>query len=68
MSDLGYSTSLTFKKFRNSNGPIIDIRSEREFEQGHWPKSKNVPLLNDQERSLVGITYKNSNLKICVYT
>ncbi len=66
MSDLGYSTSLTFKKFRNSNGPIIDIRSEREFAQGHWPESINVPLLNNHERSLVGITYKNKGSLIAI--
>ncbi len=50
--------SLSFEKFRKVSGPIIDIRSPKEYEKGHWPDSKNIPLFSDEERKLIGITYK----------
>ena len=39
---------------------FIDVRSENEFSQGHIPGFVNLPLLNDNERHLVGLTYKAS--------
>lgn len=37
---------------------IIDVRSESEFLQGHIPGSLNFPILNNEERAIVGTTYK----------
>ena len=58
ISGLSTITSLPFEEFRNNNGPIIDIRSPKEFSQGHWPGSTNIPLFSNKEREIVGITYK----------
>lgn len=38
--------------------PIVDARSEGEFEEGHIPAAVNIPLLNNQERVAVGTDYK----------
>lgn len=38
--------------------PIIDARSEGEFELGHLPNSQNIPILNNVERIIVGTIYK----------
>ncbi|RIW16428.1 tRNA 2-selenouridine(34) synthase MnmH [Algoriphagus lacus] len=38
--------------------PMIDARSEGEFAQSHIPGSFNLPILNDQERIVVGTLYK----------
>lgn len=38
--------------------PVIDVRSPREFEQGHVPGALNLPLFDNEERKNVGITYK----------
>ncbi len=38
--------------------PIIDARSEGEFEQSHIPDSFNIPILNNSERIVVGTLYK----------
>jgi tRNA 2-selenouridine synthase len=38
--------------------PVIDVRSEGEFEQGHIAGAINLPLLNNEERVIVGTTYK----------
>ena len=36
----------------------IDTRSPSEYEQGHIPGAVNVPLLEDDERAIVGTLYK----------
>lgn len=38
--------------------PIIDARSEGEFELGHLPNAQNLPILNNEERIIVGTIYK----------
>ncbi|MEJ1237062.1 tRNA 2-selenouridine(34) synthase MnmH [Chryseolinea sp. T2] len=38
--------------------PVVDVRSEGEYLQGHIPKVHNIPVLNDAERHQVGIDYK----------
>jgi tRNA 2-selenouridine synthase len=38
--------------------PILDARSEGEFIHGHIPGAINIPLLNDEERKVIGTIYK----------
>jgi tRNA 2-selenouridine synthase len=38
--------------------PLIDVRTPAEFEQGHVPGAFNIPLFTNEERVLVGTTYK----------
>ncbi|NBP75729.1 MAG: hypothetical protein EBU61_06835, partial [Crocinitomicaceae bacterium] len=33
---------------------IIDVRSEIEFDKGHIPGAVNIPILNTEERKIVG--------------
>lgn len=40
------------------NLPVVDVRSEGEFETGHIKDAINVPILNNQERVAVGTDYK----------
>ena len=40
--------------------PVIDVRSPKEFMQGHIPRAENLPLFYDDERAVVGTIYKNS--------
>jgi len=42
-----------------NNVPLLDVRAPIEFNQGAFPFTQNVPLMNDQERTDVGICYKN---------
>ena len=37
---------------------MIDVRSPAEFTQGHLPQATNVPLLDDEERVVVGTVYR----------
>jgi tRNA 2-selenouridine synthase len=38
--------------------PVVDVRSEGEFQSGHIAGAVNVPILNNQERVEVGTDYK----------
>lgn len=40
--------------------PLIDVRAPVEFEQGSLPGAVNLPIMNNEERALVGTTYKQS--------
>jgi len=38
--------------------PVIDVRSPKEFETGHYPGAYNIPIFNNDERTIVGTIYK----------
>lgn len=38
--------------------PVVDVRSEGEYEAGHIPGANNLPILNNAERVAVGTDYK----------
>lgn len=40
--------------------PFLDVRAAVEFTQGAFPITENIPLMNDQERTDIGIRYKNN--------
>lgn len=46
--------------------PIIDVRSEDEFSHGHIPGAINLPLLKNEQRVIIGTTYKNSGREAAV--
>lgn len=46
---------------------VIDVRSEKEFLDGHIPGAINIPILNDEERKIVGTTYKYNGRQPAVY-
>jgi tRNA 2-selenouridine synthase len=43
---------------RKTDSVLLDIRSEGEHAQGHVPGAISFPLLNNEERHQVGITYR----------
>jgi tRNA 2-selenouridine synthase len=51
--DIKYFLELT------ESTPVIDVRSPAEYKNGHIPAAKNVPLFDDRQRELVGISYKH---------
>ncbi len=49
-----------FRKLQNPNGTVfIDVRSENEFQEGHFNSVVNIPILNNEHRHQVGLAYKN---------
>ncbi len=63
------ATYLTYclSDFRNTSGPIIDVRSPGEFSQGHIPGAINLPLFSDSERDLIGKSYKKESREKAIY-
>ena len=51
------------KEFRKTKGPLIDVRSPDEYYKGHMPNSINIPVFNNEERSIIGKKYKNFGRK-----
>ena len=52
---------LEIEQFRDSvgtHGYIFDVRTPAEFEQGHVPGAVNLPLFSNEERAMIGTTYK----------
>ena len=48
------------EKFRKFQGPLIDVRSPGEYYKGNLPNSINIPLFDNEERSIIGTLYKNN--------
>ncbi len=44
---------------KTQNSPLIlDVRSDAEYLHAHIPSAKSFPIFNDEERKIVGTTYK----------
>ena len=54
------------KEFRKTKGLLIDVRSPEEYYKGHMPNSLNIPIFNNDERSIIGKKYKISGREIAV--
>lgn len=48
-----------FKSIVLNNTPLIDVRAPIEFVKGAFLNAVNLPIMNNEERHLVGICYKN---------
>ncbi len=46
--------------------PFIDVRAPVEFEQGSLPGAVNLPILGNDERALIGTTYKDQGREVAV--
>lgn len=51
-------TTKNYEDIILGNRALLDVRAPIEFSKGAFPGSVNVPILNDKERHLIGITYK----------
>ncbi len=54
------------KLYKSTGRLLIDARSEGEYGKGHIPGAVNVPLLNNENRVIVGTTYKQKGRKEAV--
>jgi tRNA 2-selenouridine synthase len=48
--------------------PVADVRSEKEFAEGHIPMAVNIPILNNVERIAVGTDYKEKGQREAIMT
>jgi len=54
------------EKFRRFKGPLIDVRSPGEYYKGRLPNSINIPLFDNDERTIIGTIYKKEGRKKAV--
>jgi tRNA 2-selenouridine synthase len=48
--------------------PVVDVRSQGEYQQGHVRQAINIPLLNNEERIAVGTDYKQKGQQEAIRT
>jgi len=41
-----------------NDSPMMDVRAPIEYARGAFPNSLNLPIMDDQQRKVVGICYK----------
>lgn len=46
--------------------PVVDVRSPKEYMEGHIPGAINIPLFDDRERAVVGKLYVNSGRQTAI--
>ena len=56
-----------FLKLRLSH-PVVDVRSQGEFAEGHIRGAINIPILNNEERVAVGTDYKQKGQREAIKT
>lgn len=48
--------------------PVVDVRSQGEYQQGHIQGAINLPILNNEERVAVGTDYKQKGQREAIKT
>ena len=46
--------------------PVLDVRSPGEFVHAHIPRAYSLPLFSDEERKIVGTTYKQQSREAAI--
>ncbi|BAO44674.1 tRNA 2-selenouridine(34) synthase MnmH [Thiolapillus brandeum] len=55
-----------FRELFLSDIPLLDVRAPVEFAAGAFPHTENLPLLEDKERHLIGIRYKENGQEAAI--
>ncbi len=59
-------TSSAYLELLLQNTPMIDVRAPVEFAKGALPCAVNMPFINDHERHLIGICYKEKGQQAAI--
>ncbi len=46
--------------------PLLDVRAPVEFAQGAFPMAENIPLLDNEQRQMIGIEYKEQGQDVAI--
>ncbi len=59
---------ITVEKFLElaNDHPVIDVRSPAEYKHAHIPGAHSLPLFTDEERKVVGTTYKQESREAAI--
>ena len=58
--------SESFKQLLLCNIPLLDVRAPSEFAAGALPSALNLPLLDDEQRHVIGATYAESGQQAAI--
>jgi tRNA 2-selenouridine synthase len=56
----------SFRELFLSDTPLLDVRAPVEFNRGAFPCAVNLPLMDDRERELVGLRYKQAGQEAAI--
>lgn len=59
-------TPLNLETFFSTAGVAFDVRSPSEFKHGHIPGTINLPLMDDEDRRIIGTAYKQQGQEYAV--
>jgi len=59
-------TSNAYREVLLQQTPMIDVRAPAEFAKGALPSAVNLPFINDAERHLIGICYKEKGQQAAI--
>ncbi len=62
----GLPLSDDFRSIVLNNTPLIDVRAPVEFAQGAFPHAVNLPIMDDEDRRLIGTRYKEQGNEAAV--
>ena len=54
------SAEMEIRSLLTARLPLLDVRAPIEFARGSLPGAINIPVLDDEERRLVGTEYKGN--------
>ncbi|HQU56527.1 MAG TPA: rhodanese-like domain-containing protein, partial [Chitinophagaceae bacterium] len=46
--------------------PVLDVRSPGEYNHAHIPGAYSFPIFSDEERKIIGTTYKQKSRELAV--
>ncbi|RYG52802.1 MAG: tRNA 2-selenouridine synthase, partial [Chitinophagaceae bacterium] len=46
--------------------PVMDVRSPEEYNHAHIPGAYPLPLFSDEERKIIGTTYKQKSRELAI--
>jgi tRNA 2-selenouridine synthase len=60
------AVAISIDEFFNLKIPLVDVRTPLEFIQGHIPGAFNLPIFSNEERVMVGTTYKQQSREAAI--
>ncbi|MER3472363.1 MAG: tRNA 2-selenouridine(34) synthase MnmH, partial [Chitinophagaceae bacterium] len=53
-------------EFLQQKGLLVDVRTPSEYGHAHIPGAVNLPIFDDEERKIVGTTYKQNSRETAI--
>lgn len=66
MTPMPHATTSDLYELFLSDTPLLDVRAPVEFKAGAFPNTINVPLMDDEQRHLVGVRFKQAGQEAAI--